>query len=87
MRKSSKPDRRDIPVPPHEKLELVQPSVTVLNFLIFWRDRNVPPIGLMVLLRYLQKPTFCSETCLPGCKWGIWARMSGEIGDYQYDQK
>jgi hypothetical protein len=44
--RSSQPDRRDIPVPPHEKLELVQPSVMVLNFPAFWRDRNVPPIGL-----------------------------------------
>jgi hypothetical protein len=30
---SSQPDRRDIPVPPYEKLKLMQPSVTVLDFL------------------------------------------------------
>jgi hypothetical protein len=49
--KSSQPDRRDIPVPLHEELELAQPSVTVLSVFIFRRDRNVPPIGLIVFLR------------------------------------
>jgi hypothetical protein len=29
----------------------MQPLVMVLNFSTLWRDRNVPPIGLIVFLR------------------------------------
>jgi hypothetical protein len=33
----------------------MQTSVMVLNSLISWRDRNVPPIGLIVFLRLSAK--------------------------------
>ena len=42
----------------------MQSSVIVLNFFIFWRDRNVPPIGLTAFSVRWQKLKVFSKTCL-----------------------
>ena len=42
----------------------MQPSVTFLNFLIFWRDRNVPPIGLIAFSIHCQRLKAFWQICL-----------------------